>query len=257
MSLALPRLASPYLSLSAPLTARSLALIRTALAKHTGNTQDTAHHDHNSTTVNAAVLIPLCNVDNKPSILFEVRGKTLRMHSGEVSFPGGRVDDTDDSFIATALRETNEEVGLVAEQIEILGEVGPPELSLGGMRVWPYVGFIHSEGSSSSQATDLDTPLPSLPLSALKPSQPEVAQVFSLPLADLIQPARLSLHMFRGSRPYWAVDVTDIVKGVGGVDWTGATPIDEVGGGREGRLEVWGLTGWYVSLLMRALDVFH
>ena len=41
------------------------------------------------------------------------------------------------------MRETNEEVGLLEEQIEILGEIGPPETSLGGMRVWPYVVSAH------------------------------------------------------------------------------------------------------------------
>jgi hypothetical protein len=45
----------------------------------------------------------------------------------------------DNSFLAAALRETNEEVGVLSEQIEILGELGPAELSRGGMRVWPYL----------------------------------------------------------------------------------------------------------------------
>ena len=114
-----------------------------------------------------------------------------------------------------------------------------------------------SRKAATSEPIDLDAPLPSLSLSSLTPSEPEVAQIFSLPLADIVQPARLCLHMFRGSAPYWAIDVTDLVTGVHGVDWAGTTPVDEVGGGREGRLEVWGLTGWYISLLMRAFDVFN
>jgi 8-oxo-dGTP pyrophosphatase MutT (NUDIX family) len=76
-----------------------------------------------------------------------------------VSFPGGRVDQVstlkhttlifaldpacilqaDVSFLDTALRETREEVGLPAAQIDILGQFGPAEQSLKGMRVWPYV----------------------------------------------------------------------------------------------------------------------
>ena len=45
----------------------------------------------------------------------------------------------DESFLAAALRETHEEVGISPNQVEILGQLGPPELSLGGMRVWPFV----------------------------------------------------------------------------------------------------------------------
>jgi 8-oxo-dGTP pyrophosphatase MutT (NUDIX family) len=57
----------------------------------------------------------------------------------------------DESFLAGALRETNEEVGVPPEQIEILGQIGPPELSLGGMRVWPYVvcALLQSHGVGS------------------------------------------------------------------------------------------------------------
>lgn len=46
---------------------------------------------------------------------------------------------TDKTFLAAALRETQEEVGIVPDQVEILGQLGPPQLSLGGLRVWPYV----------------------------------------------------------------------------------------------------------------------
>jgi hypothetical protein len=60
--------------------------------------------------------------------------------------------------------------------------------------------------------------------------------------------------MFRAASPYWAIDVSDLVQGFEGVN----DPVEhpEVGGGKEGRLEVWGLTGWYMSLLMRILKVY-
>ena len=85
------------------------------------------------------------------------------MRSLTYSFPGGRVDEvsgsenrrallgpnsdaddysllqTDETTLAAALRETQEEVGIQPDQVEILGRFGPPERSLGGMRVWPYV----------------------------------------------------------------------------------------------------------------------
>jgi nudix motif 8 len=81
-----------------------------------------------------------------------------------------------------------------------------------------------------------------------------VATVFHLPLSALTSPARIRPDMFRATSPYWAIDVSDLVQGFEGVN----DPVEhpEVGGGKEGRLEVWGLTGWYMSLLMRILKVY-
>jgi len=61
------------------------------------------------------------------------------LHSDWTSFPGGKVDPTDESVLHTALRETKEELGIDADKIEILGRLGPPTRSLSGLRVWPYV----------------------------------------------------------------------------------------------------------------------
>ncbi|KAG0932166.1 hypothetical protein G6F32_011464 [Rhizopus arrhizus] len=59
----------------------------------------------------ASVLMPLCIVDDKPSVLFTVRNMNMRTHRGEISFPGGKQDPTDESLEGTALRETFEEIG--------------------------------------------------------------------------------------------------------------------------------------------------
>ena len=68
--------------------------------------------------------------------------------------------------------------------------------------------------------------------------------------------------MFRASEPYWAVDVTDIVQSVLKEDAITSKKAeeevqDEVGPGVSGRIEVWGLTGWYLSLLMKVLQVYR
>lgn len=102
-------------------------------------------------------------------------------------------------------------------------------------------------------------------MSSLHASAPEVAHVFHISLSQLVHPARLRAHQFRGERPYWAINVTDLVspsaeklgnEEAKAVQWAGETNMDEVGGGREGKLEVWGLTGWYLNLVMHALGVY-
>ncbi|THH13444.1 hypothetical protein EW146_g6772 [Bondarzewia mesenterica] len=232
---------SPYFSFSSPLTRASLSSIRKALVDNYKH----VHPDQSET--HAAVLIPLCNVNNVPGILFEVRGK-LRTHSGE----------TDASLLHAALRETREEVGIHPEQIEILGQVGPPQRSLGGMRVWPFVGFVYpSAESRNDNIDDADAPLPSLSMSSLSISHPEVANAFHLPFSEMISPARLRTHLFRGDEPCWAITVSDIVDQEG-VGWASdPAQRDEIGGDRGERLEVWGLTGWYLSLLMKVFEVYR
>jgi hypothetical protein len=97
----------------------------------------------------------------------------------------------------------------------------------------------------------------------------EVAVVFHVPLTDLTAPGRLRPYLFRGERPYWAVDVTDLVRSAEELSGTsgsisvstelvhGEAQLDEVGSGKEGRVEIWGLTGWYLSLLLRRLQVYQ
>lgn len=112
-----------------------------------------------------------------------------------------------------------------------------------------------------------DDPLPSIDLHAIKLSQSEVAAVFHLPLTTMTAPSRMRSYLFRGRRPYTAIDVTDLIQlGVG--EQVGPTAIsneervrDNVDGvtisDTQERMEVWGLTGWYLSLVMRALRVYQ
>ena len=65
-----------------------------------------------SGTVEAAVLVPIYGWPERPGLVFTERRADLRRHAGEISFPGGRHDESDESLLATALRETEEEVGL-------------------------------------------------------------------------------------------------------------------------------------------------
>ncbi|CAO3672051.1 unnamed protein product [Rhizopus stolonifer] len=93
----------------------------------------------------AAVLVPFCVVQSKPSILFTVRNMNMRTHRGEISFPGGKQDPTDESLEYTALRETEEEIGISPRSIDTLGCYSPLPNKTGSLRVHPYVGFIKDE----------------------------------------------------------------------------------------------------------------
>ena len=107
-----------------------------------------------------------------------------------------------------------------------------------------------------------DEPLPSLDIDAVRrmASPNEVAAAIHLPLKAFASPTRIRQSMFRGSRPYWPVDVTDLVyTALKKEDIASKTVeiIDEVGSEGNGRIEVWGLTGWYLTLLMKALHVYQ
>jgi len=112
--------------------------------------------------------------------------------------------------------------------------------------------FLHERPYELTSDIDDTSPLTSPPLSSLTLSQVEVATVFHLPLERLTNPRYLREHQFRGSAPYWACDVTDLVAP--GVEWSnaGANSKDDVlgGGFDDERLEIWGLTGWYINLFM-------
>lgn len=140
----------------------------------------------------AAVLFPIVLRDGAQTVLFTQRTAHLRDHAGQISFPGGRVEAEDLSPSHTALRETEEEIGLSRERIEILGFL--PEYRTGtGFRVTPVVALVQ-------------------PPFDLLPDPFEVAEVFEVPLAFLLDPANHQQHSlhYRGAlRHYFAMPYGD------------------------------------------------
>jgi len=122
----------------------------------------------------AAVLVGIVNRGDALTVLFTQRSDTLPDHPGQISFPGGRVDPGDDSIVAAALREANEEVGLPASNVTVLGQLATYE-TVTGYFVTPIVGWI-------------EPPFP------VVPDPVEVADVFEVPLAFLMEPANMQRH---------------------------------------------------------------
>ena len=133
----------------------------------------------------AAVLVPIVH-GAEPGVLLTLRASTLNSHGGQVAFPGGRIDPSDASPEAAALREAQEEVGLAPSHVELAGRL-PDYVTGTGYHVTPVLGLL-PEGL------------------VLTPSPDEVAAIFTLPLATLLDPAapQRASRMWRGrQRHYW------------------------------------------------------
>jgi 8-oxo-dGTP pyrophosphatase MutT (NUDIX family) len=136
----------------------------------------------------AAVLVPLVNRPEGLHVLLTQRSPDLPDHPGQISFPGGRLEPDDASLAAAALREAAEEVGLPPHRVSVLGLLAEYE-TVTGFRVTPVVGWVE-------------------PPFALTPDPIEVADVFEVPLAFLLDPANQQRHhRMLGTlrRDYWAI----------------------------------------------------
>lgn len=136
----------------------------------------------------AAVLVPLVNRPGGLQVLLTQRSADLPDHPGQISFPGGRLEPDDASLAAAALREAAEEIGLPPQQVSVLGHLAEYE-TVTGYRVTPVVGWVE-------------------PPFELVPDPVEVADVFEVPLAFLLDPSNQQRH-FRmlGTlrRDFWAI----------------------------------------------------
>lgn len=92
-------------------------------------------------TREAAVLVPIVDRGDALSLLLTKRSETLAVHKGQVSFPGGRVEEADVDAVDTALRETEEEIGLPRSHIEVIGRLDT-YVTRTGFEVVPVVGLV-------------------------------------------------------------------------------------------------------------------
>ncbi|MCL5776047.1 CoA pyrophosphatase [Limibaculum sp. FT325] len=133
----------------------------------------------------AAILCPLVERPGGLHVVLTRRAAHLKHHAGQVSFPGGKVDADDASPLATALREAREEIGILADQVEVLGTLDP-YLTSTGFRVTPFVGLVAPAWRPLADPNEVD-------------------EVFEAPLDFLMDPANRQRHHreWQGTRRYF------------------------------------------------------
>jgi 8-oxo-dGTP pyrophosphatase MutT (NUDIX family) len=119
--------------------------------------------------VAAAVLVPIVDHPSGLSVLLTQRATHLKNHPGQISFPGGRIEAKDGGPMEAALRETEEEIGLSRERVEVIGFL-PDHAVISGFRVTPVVGLVRAGFE-------------------LRLDPEEVAGTFEAPLRHLLDPA--------------------------------------------------------------------
>ncbi len=122
----------------------------------------------------AAVLVPLVDRTGVLSVLLTQRTDDMPSHAGQIAFPGGRKQAEDPSLVVTALRETEEEVGIDRSFVEVVGPIDT-YVTRTGYAVTPIIGFVR-------------------PAFTLRPDPREVADIFEVPLAFFLDPANHHIH---------------------------------------------------------------
>ncbi len=169
------------MSLAAQLAA---ALARSARV-HPSPDGDEVPWEHSR--ISAAVLVAITD-RSAPGLILTQRPDHMRSHAGQIAFPGGRVDTEDANVVAAALREAHEEVALDPRHVQVIGTSNMYRTG-SGYEITPVIGLIP----------------PDLPL---KPNEGEVADIFEVPLAFLLDPAnhaRLSGEWRGVQRNYYEI----------------------------------------------------
>ena len=126
-----------------------------------------------NTVRKSGVLVLFYKKDNEPHIVLIQRPIYEGTHSGQIAFPGGKVEDSDKDIVHTALREANEEVGVVMEHVEVIGQLSDVYIPVSNFLVSPVIGFVNYAPNFIAE-------------------EREVAEIVELRLSLLIQTKELS-----------------------------------------------------------------
>ena len=137
------------------------------------NINNTLHIKH-KTLSNAAVLIPIVKRQRGLTIILTERALHLRHHPGQISFPGGKYEQHDNNLMNTALRETEEEIGILETEITIIGKLTPITTN-SGFLVTPFIAFIEEEHT-------------------IKIDEQEVRRILEVPVNFLLDEHNFYLH---------------------------------------------------------------
>lgn len=105
--------------------------------------------------VSSAVLVLLYHIEDHPNILFTRRSQNVAHHKGQICFPGGVRDEVDPSLWETALRESEEEIGVQAQDIQYIGELGSV-VTPTGFQISPYVGWHRGPLTVSASPVEIE-----------------------------------------------------------------------------------------------------
>ncbi len=133
----------------------------------------------------AAVLVPIILRAEQPNVILTRRAGHLDKHAGQISFPGGRAEDHDATAVDTALRESEEEIGLLASSVDVIGRLNT-YLTVTNYSVTPVVGLVEPKVDLVAEAG-------------------EVAEIFEVPLSFLMNPKNHQRHsgFHNGIERFW------------------------------------------------------
>lgn len=162
----------------------------------------------------ASVLVPVTAVPAAPELILTRRALTMNSHAGEVAFPGGKKDAGDADLLVTALRESEEEIGLPRAVVEVVGRLGTLQ-SRAGIRVTPWVGLVPPDVELTANPQELDS-IFRVPLAFFLETPMQGDHLVRWQGSEFVMPTwRYGGHMIWGLTAYIIVDLLNTAYDAG------------------------------------------